>query len=176
MRKVPRIVGLALWHIVGAFALASPETDTQGRDLARYETAGPYLLPDRIEITEDGPLIRASIRDFLWRHWNEHRLGVVTVVSFTTEGLPSRTKYFIEPSGNGKWHVMRETLQILPGIDPQTKEHFQERSTSEISSFERIESGPGSNFKAIPKGKSREGTSYYLRFKDANGKVTMDEF
>jgi hypothetical protein len=100
------------------------------RDIARYETRGPYVLHERVIKAEDRSLIDAQMRDFLLTCWEQHRLGRLITLEFSIEGLPTRRSYFIEPDEKGTWRVVIETIGTLPGVKPGTDEHYTREFTA----------------------------------------------
>ena len=114
--------------MAGALVFASALSVEAGpRDLARYETLGPYVLHERVLTAADRALVDSQMRDFLLRCWQQHRLGRLITLRFSIEGLPTRTTYYIEPDASGGWHVVVESLGTLPGTKPGTNEHYTEQ-------------------------------------------------
>lgn len=91
---------------LGTTAIASIQKVERG--LRHYEWAGPYVLEHVRGVMEEIPHMQASARDFLWRHWREHRRGFLIVISSSTEGLPTAMKYFVEPDKDGRWIISVE--------------------------------------------------------------------
>lgn len=142
------------------------------RRLINYDRAGPYILSDKIMFSEDGALIVASIRDFLWRHWQEHRPGFVTTVTFSLEGLPTRTTYFVEQNNKGKWIISADSRVTLPAVKAGSNEHFEKTETSVAYSVERIEpslQGAASD-KRIQSKENLDPTYYRILLRDREGK------
>jgi hypothetical protein len=142
------------------------------RAMDRYERAGPYVLDARVRMTPDANLIEASIRDFVWRHWQYHRLGFLTVVTVSIEGLPNRSVYFIEPDWQGRWSISLQSTEKLlarPGSDEQP----EEVETSVIYSVQRVEPSPDGvpSRKVIAGKEQRDAASYRLVLKDKQGKI-----
>lgn len=161
---------LVLATVSGGTGLDSNES----RDLRLYERAGPYVLAAKANpITEDSFLIAASIRDFLWRHWRGHRLGTLLVTTFSIEGLPTRTTYFVEPDKSGVWRVLSETSYTLLSTEPGTTKHSEQLETSVAYSVERMEALPDgtTSNKAIAVTEIRDPLSYHLVLKDQQGNV-----
>jgi hypothetical protein len=117
--------------------------------------------------------MQASARDFLWRHWLEHRLGQLVTVKFTPEGLPTRTTLYVEPDSAHRWRIVLEYRTALPGIKPDSNEHFEELTTKIASSIERAEVRPDgtASEKAIRPDDIRDAMSYRLILKDKDGKI-----
>jgi hypothetical protein len=157
--------------LVNAYGNPEPQ-----RELNGYEIAGPYILAHETATLEDILVMRASARDFLWRHWRGHRRGVLTTVSFTTEGLPIRTTDFVEPDEHGKWKIVSETQRSVLGTKTNSPDSAKQVETSTAYSVERVEPLPDgtASDKPIPDNKSRDPMSYRLVLKDRAGKI-VDE-
>lgn len=152
----------------------SEEAANAQRNLNQYERAGPYLVTQNIRVTQDGALIQASIRDFLWRHWRERRLGWLRVINYTMEGAPVRTDYFVEPDSQGHWRVQLNLKITLFSSKPN--EPLNELQTSVAYTLARVEPGLrlSQGRKAIPRDKLCDPKSYDLILKDRDG-TTIDE-
>jgi hypothetical protein len=145
------------------------------RDLRMYERAGPYVFSTKANANEDGFLMAASVRDFLWRHWHDHRRGLLLTITFTIEGLPNRTSYFVEPDGYGKWQIATESKTALMGADPTSIDHPAQTESSTAYFVERMDNGlAGTGPKAIPANEMRDAMSFRLILKNREGKVTEE--
>lgn len=85
------------------------EKQSRIRDLNFYDKAGPYdlnFLP-----TKDAAL-RAEIRDFLWKHWVDQKLGYLVATFYNREGEPSTSSFYVEPDGTGVWHILVDVKRI----------------------------------------------------------------
>ena len=124
------------------------------RDLARYETRGPFILHERVITADDRALIDAQMRDFLWSCWHQHRRCRLITLAFSMEGLPTRTTYFIEPDEKGIWRVVIETSATVPGVKPGTDEHYTEDFTT-IATLESVNGPDGKkHIRVISNGKT----------------------
>src|ERR1700742_528235 len=74
------------------------------RDESLYDRAGPYTLELGLAAQARAD-IEAQVREFLWSHWRQHRLGHVPVTQYSKEGEPSTPFYFVEHDEKGIWHV-----------------------------------------------------------------------
>src|SRR5947209_8018359 len=101
-----------------SIAAASP-SPTPTRDLATYETLGPLLMPESPTAlsSDDRALLKTQMRRFLLDSW-QHRRAQLIVVTFTMEGLPVRSAYFVEPDSAGTWCVVVDTVAAVAGIKP----------------------------------------------------------
>jgi hypothetical protein len=137
---------------VGAIMLATPSfTRASARDLARYETRGPFVLHEHVISAEDRALIHAQMREFFLDCWQQHRLGRLITIGFSMEGLPTRTTYFIEPDEKGAWHVVIETTTTSRGVKLGTDEHYTEDFTT-IATLETVNASDGKKHIRITSG------------------------
>jgi hypothetical protein len=120
-------------------AAASP-SPTPARDIAAYQTLGPFLMPDSPNALspEDRALIKTQMRRFLVDSWQQHRRAQLIVITFTMEGLPVRSAYFIEPDSAGKWRVTVDTVAAVPGVKPSGEHYTVETST--VATLEIVDS------------------------------------
>lgn len=141
------------------------------RDLTLYEKADPYTLerprgePEQMRKVE-------GIREFLWKHWREHRQGFLEVTSYGLEGQKTNTRYFVEASPAGRWYVAVE-LEMEVITAKGTRAH--PRYTYVATVVERVELPEGDMITAertpIPSDETRASDSYQLLLKDESGKV-----
>jgi hypothetical protein len=119
-------------------AAASPSPNPT-RDLAAYQTLGPFLMPESPNALsfEDRALLKTQMRRFLLDSW-QHRRAQLIVVTFTMEGLPVRSAYFIEPDSAGKWRVVVDTVAAVPGIKPSGQHYTVE--TTNVATLEIVDS------------------------------------
>src|SRR5437868_7954234 len=68
--------------------------------LSGYESGGPYTL-DHFRLTNG----RTDLREFLWRHWHEHRKGVAEAKVGTVDRGIVKVLYLIQPDVQGLWGV-----------------------------------------------------------------------
>ena len=55
-----------------------------------YETGGPYVL-DHFRLTKG----RTELRDFLWKHWHDHKLGVAEARVGTVDRGERRVEHLL---------------------------------------------------------------------------------
>lgn len=140
------------------------------RDLSGYEKAGPYT----IELNLDAPAranIEAEVREFLWNHWQQRRLGYVRVTLFSKEGEPSASSYFVEPDEKSAWRI---AVKIDRTMVNRGDSKSQRHESVEYGAYfvERIEvPKDGLTHRAVlPDGERRSPQSYRLALKDEKGK------
>jgi hypothetical protein len=143
---------------------------TEMRDLSGYDRAGPYTIELRLE-TQARNRLEAEIREFLWSHWHQRRLGHVTVTQYSKEGERSTSSYFIEPDEKGAWHIavkIDRTLVERGGSKSQRSESLEYKAYV----VERVDVPKDGLTQgvAIPEGEMRQPQSYRLALKDEKGK------
>lgn len=144
------------------------------RDLSLYEKVGPYNL----ELTIDAQARaskEAEIREFLWNHWQQRRLGQATVTRYSREGEPSTSSYFVEPDENGIWYIAVKIDRTLVDRGGSKGQH-QESVEYDAYFVERIEV-PKDGLTArvpIPAAETRSPQSYLLALKDKSGKALSE--
>ncbi len=144
---------------------------TQMRDLSRYDKAGPYTIELELD-TQARNKLEAEIREFLWSHWHQRRLGHVTVTQYSKEGEPSTSSYDIEPDEKGAWHIAVKIDRTL--VDRGgSKSRRSELVEYEAYAIERVEVPQHglTQGAVIPEGEMRTPQSYRLALKDEKGKL-----
>lgn len=108
----PRLrVRLALCLFVFGMSVLTPPADAGGScrymksrsGLAEYEAGGPFLT-DHFRLTKG----RTDLRDFLWRHWHEHKLGVAEEKGGTVDRGTVTVLYIVHPDKKGNWGIDME--------------------------------------------------------------------
>jgi hypothetical protein len=70
------------------------------KGLSGYENGGPYTL-DHFRLTRG----RIDLREFLWKHWHEHRKGVAEAKVGTVDRGIVKVLYLIHPDVQGLWGI-----------------------------------------------------------------------
>jgi hypothetical protein len=130
------------------------------RDLRSYEKFGPLIVTAG---TNPGSVM-SNMRDFVWQHWEQHRLGYVVFTLHTKEGEPSTSYVFIEPDESGFWHlsvrIERKLIDRRGWSDPKYKGRlFHQTATYKAYAIERV---------------TGSSNSCRLRLKDKDGKAITD--
>lgn len=172
------LVRLLLVILISVFVVASQDTAAEAgkvRDLSLYDLAGPYSLDRSIRHVEDQPIIEAAIREFLWTRWQRRRLGYLSVVHYSLEGLGTRRWYFIEPDKRGVWRIVVDEDITLPALKRGSAEHLRETHHYDLYAVERVEVEKKNDASAlsIPEADTRFSEEYSLRLKDQNGQVII---
>ena len=140
------------------------------RDLSLYEKAEPYtleiMLDRQTRATKEG-----EIREFLWNHWQQRKLGQLTVTRFSREGEPTASSYFIEPDEKGAWRIavrIDRTLVARGGLKGQRQESL-EYSAYTVDRVEFPKSGLTP--RVLNPKQVRLPQSYRLALKDEKGET-----
>lgn len=140
------------------------------RDLSRYDKAGPYTIELNLD-AQARANIEAEVREFLWNHWQQRRLGYVSVTRYSKEGEPSASSYFVEPDGKSVWLI---AVKIDRKLVDRGGSKSQRHESVEYGAYfvERVEvPKDGLTQRAvIPDGERRSPQSYRLTLKDEKGK------
>ncbi len=73
-----------------------------------YEAGGPYVL-DHFRLTKG----RTDLRDFLWKHWHDHKLGVAEEKAGTIDRGVVTVLYIVQPDAKGSWGIDAEMNRPL---------------------------------------------------------------
>lgn len=144
------------------------------RNLDLYERAGPFTLDLDLD-SQSRTNTEAEIREFLWKHWHQRRLGHLVATWYSKEGEPSTSAYFVEPDEKGIWHIaitINRTLVERTG----SKRQLQNTIEYDAYSIERVDVSKGTLGRsiAIPEGETRSPQSYRLRLKDKHEEVLTE--
>jgi len=82
---------------------------TKKRDLAVYDDGG--MTDFGFRFMPDHKIRGARLRDFIWTHFNEKRLGHIKAAFYSIEGDPVYDHIFIEPDAKGTWQVLIDSEQ-----------------------------------------------------------------
>jgi hypothetical protein len=158
-------LSLLLIMLFGQSVLAQ---NAQQRDLTRYDNGGTFDLSWKV-----GPQVhermRPKLRNFLWAHWSQKRLGHVVAILYSVEGEPITHHLFVEPDKDGRWHVVSEYESECCWFYAKEKRK-RERGVEFYDTVERIaqtKSGKGS-WKIISEGTNRQPNTYWLHLRKEN--------
>lgn len=70
------------------------------KGLSGYESGGPYTL-DHFRLTTG----RTELREFLWKHWHEHKKGVAEAKVGTVDRGTVKVLYLVQPDAQGLWGI-----------------------------------------------------------------------
>jgi hypothetical protein len=68
--------------------------------LSGYETGGPYTL-DPLRLTRG----RSDLREFLWKHWHDHKKGVAEAEVGTIDAGTVKILFLIQSDAQGNWGI-----------------------------------------------------------------------
>ncbi len=138
------------------------------RDLSRYDKAGPYELKLDVQAGAD---VEAEVREFLWNHWHQRRLGHVAITHYSKEGEPSAFSYFVEPDARGVWIIAVKIDRMLVDRGDSKSQRYE---TVEYDAYfvERIEVPEDGLTQrvVIPEAEMRSSKAYRLVLKDQGRK------
>ena len=106
-----------------------------------------------------------EVREFLWSHWQKHHNATLRVTWYSKEGMASKTFYRIGEDEHQTWRM--KVIVDRPGVAGTATEHTEYT----VFTIERVERPkPEQALIPIPNDAQRLGTTYYLIFKDREGK------
>ena len=151
--------------------LGSFANQTKVRDLRSYEKIGPFSIALNLD-AQSRIKLEAEVREFVWEHWRERRLGYVTFTKFSKEGEPSTSHLFVEPDEEGVWRV---AVKIDRKVVERHGSKRRHRSSTEYIAYalERIEV-PTSGLDEpilLPEIALKKPDLYRLVLKDKDGKA-----
>lgn len=141
---------------------------SQKRDLSLYDKIGPFSM----RLGEINGPITSQLREFLWEHWLNKRLGYVQATRYSKEGDANSYSYFIEPGEDSIWHVVIIVTRTLNNrMNPGKKPHiFNKLIVLSIERFEFPQDNKSLN-KPIDKLDRRKADSYYIILRDVKGEM-----
>jgi hypothetical protein len=165
MRRHSRIflISFALLFIVGGqpgFA-----QNRRKRDLTKYDNGGAFDF--RWSVATQHERMASAIRDFVWEHWANKRLGYIARTVYTIEGDPTTYRLFIEPDANQTWHVVltyRSNCCWYYGLQKPKRKRRIETGVARYDVVERI-----------PKGKTSPETNLYTLRLRRIGQLNKDD-
>lgn len=105
MRRPTQILAILLLLLLVFSGQSSFGQNRRKRDLTKYDNGGAFDL--RLSITSDARTqMTSTVRDFVWEHWINNRLGHIARTVYSKEGEPTTYHLFIEPDARQTWHVV----------------------------------------------------------------------
>jgi len=95
------ILVLLLFVLGGQFSFGQ---NRHKRDLTKYDNGGAFDFNWSV-LNRHGQMA-STVRDFVWEHWTNKRLGHVARTIYSIEGDPTAYHLFVEPDANQTWHVV----------------------------------------------------------------------
>jgi hypothetical protein len=155
---------LAILSCIGvAIQGHSLSEQTPGNGQSGVDQAGPYV----IGYDKDHSKNVAEVRDFLWRHWREHRPGRLLATWISLEGRSTETVYVVGNDENGVWSL--KVTKEWPDAGSQTSP--RSRVESKVYRIRRIKPRHDGQSPAIflPDDEPRSAERYRLVFFDEKG-------
>jgi hypothetical protein len=152
MSKSILLVASLIFFLAAPFDLKARIAQSSERDLSRYDKIGPFNVP---VMGTDINIVQAKVRDFIWEHWQQRRLGYAVVTFHSKEGEPSTSHMFIEPDEKGIWHLSVRIERKL--LNRKLRKTINRTDSYKAYSIERI-----------------PGKDSSLRFKDKAGRVIVE--
>ena len=175
MRRQLLFVSLLVTAILYLDVRDTAAQETKARDLSRYEDGGTVDLSwDRGGAELEGS--RSKLRNFLWEHWSQHRLGRIVSTIYSLEGDPTTISFYVEPDENGAWRVATEYERYCCWFyGMEGKERKRETGKGTYYIVERVVGGRDAKAKefrivwsVIPAKEKRRSGTYALRLRGAS--------
>ncbi len=120
-----------------------------------------------------------KVRDFIWLHWNSHRVGKLKLESYTKEGEKILTIFEIKFNENNKQIVEVNIEGNYVDRNPNSKSYrqiFKTNNSYIAEDIVRIEMPKGNVKKRqiLSKNNNDSPKLYLLRLKDEKGKVLAE--
>jgi hypothetical protein len=149
--------GLALLLFLCGGHTALAQT-VQKRDLSRYDDGGTFDFNWGV-----GPQaherMRPKLREFLWEHWSQKRLGRVVATFYSIEGDPATYHLYIEPGEDGRWHVVSEFETECCWFYSMEKPKRKREHRKGVEIYDRVERVEGPNGFSLQLRKAGENNS-----------------
>jgi hypothetical protein len=138
-----------------------------GRNLSLYDKSGPHIIkPGHDAQTRSS--IESTIREFLWNHWGQRRLGYLVVSRYSKEGESITYSYYLEPDKKGVWHI-QVTINRHLSVPGGSKTRYKETDKYAVYSVERLRIS-----KAGVEEETIKPERYRLILKDQKGRVRAE--
>jgi len=152
-------------------------TQVAKRELSKYDNGGAFDFAWDIAAQHDQ--MRAGLREFVWQHWREKRMGRVVAIFHSIEGDPTTYTFYVEPDVNG-WRVVSEyetECCWFYAMDKKKRERKIERGVEIYDVVVRVANGnSGADVtKEIGESEPREPSGYRLRLGQASKRSNSAE-
>ena len=132
-------------------------------DIYRYDLGGTIEISSHKEL--------AKLRSFLWKHWIEHKRGIIVPVVHSVDAGDSTVSYFVEPNApGGDWRIVIEARHN-PHPDPDSR--IQRTIICDVKRIEPVKNGWDKPVE-IPTDAVRRPDSYMLGLKTQAGDLFAD--
>ena len=160
-----------LLMIASLSLISTGRADKATKDIYRYDLGGIVEIGMGLskEKTVEGV---ATLRGFLWKHWIEHKRGLIVTVGRGVDSGSSTSSYFVEPNApGGDWRIVIESRRN-PHTDSDSA--IQRFVAYDLKRIEPTHDGWSKRVE-IPSDAARRPQTYMLSLKDQRGDV-LEEF
>jgi hypothetical protein len=149
-----------LLTIAASFVVSTGPAKSAIEDIYRYDLGGTIEISSREAL--------ARLRSFLWRHWIEHKRGLIVTVVHSVDAGDSTVSYFVEPNApGGAWRIVIDSRRN-PQTDPDPTR--QGIVIYDVKRIELVKDGFENRIE-IRNDAVRRPDSYRLRLKTQEGNV-----
>jgi hypothetical protein len=115
-----------------------------------------------------------KVREFIWTHWKDKKLGFIKLTLYNNVGDPYQTTFFTEPNSSGKWVISYDVWGSQKNNPPGKIREFTSsgiyESIDRIDKAKRPSNDEDENARrpdpaGIPLREERKPATYYLRMK-----------
>lgn len=159
---------MKLFILIASFVVWSEMVIALGRcgtspDL-NCDRLGPFEL-NYARSDAEWAQVKAQVRRFLWKHWQEKAPAQVSINYTSREGVPYPVSYIISRASTGAWNLYIETRQSARDGEPMR------RSTAWVLQRIVLRRDRWQPEVPVPTDSTLDATRYELLFKDDQGKV-----
>jgi hypothetical protein len=162
----PFSFGIFLLNLGQLIAMDNTKEQAPGQqDRSKYETANYDL---RLSKADEWAQMKTEARAFIWNHWHRRKLARLVVTTYTKEGDPTETTFWIEPDPMGVWHMRLEEESRTTAF--LSKPRLEKREF-QVYNVERIIRKGASSGQPLKDDAHANADSYWLAMKDKSGKT-----
>ena len=149
-----------LLTIASLFLVSTGPANPATEDFYRYDLGGTLELSSQKEL--------AKLRSFLWKHWIEHKRGIIVAVVHSTDAGSGTMSYFVEANApGGDWRIV---IESRPNPQPDPDPPRERIVIYDVKRIEPIKDGLDELIE-IRRDAVRRPESYLLNLKTQDGKV-----
>jgi hypothetical protein len=146
-------------------------TQVAKRELSKYDNGGAFDFAWDIAPQHDQ--MRAKLREFVWQHWREKRMGRVVATFYSIEGDPTTYTFYVKSDIDGRWRVVAEyetECCWFYAMDKKKRKRKIKRGVEIYDVVVRLANGNSRAdvTKEISEFESREPSGYRLRLGQAS--------
>jgi hypothetical protein len=113
--------------VIASMQLATSASLEQPAQQIKYDDRLQLTLSVTAE-SQTRQVIEGRARRFIWNHFRQHHTGYLILKTFTKEGEPVVSRYYIRPGDSGKWTIEVLITRILSdryrGEQIHSKDHY----------------------------------------------------